>query len=470
MKKSLLLTLALFVVTFAQAEVTMPALFSDNMILQQQTSAAVWGESSKKRGDVSVTTSWNNKTVKTKSDSQGHWRVRVETPSYGGPYTITINDGDEHTIQNVLIGEVWIASGQSNMARTLSGTKSQHIENSTRDIALSRDPQLRIMSIRRSVAEEPQTTVVSKGWSEATSGVVSGTSATAYHFARMLRECLDVPVGIITAAIGGTSINCWIDSDVAVKYGDIAEGDSIYPYPSPRHSTVLYNGMIHPIAGFTAKGFIWYQGESDIVHYQSYAQKMSDMVALWRKVWGSEDMAFYYAQIAPYEYEQHIKPGWFSMYVREAQLEALKLIPNSGMACLSDVGDKNTIHPSCKSIPGERLAYQALEKSYGFEGLESDSPTVKTVEVEGGVMTLTFDNARFGVTTLERGELRDFELAGEDGFFVEATAIIENGVVKVYAEKIPEPKYVRYGFKNWFEGSLFNIEGIPASSFRTDRF
>ncbi len=472
MKKLLPLILSLFLGSYAHAEITLSDLFSDNMILQQLTEAQIWGSTTIKNGEVSVTGSWNGKTVTTKANSSGEWRLKIETPAYGGPYTIKVNDGSQEIeINNVLIGEVWIASGQSNMARTLSGTTSQHIENSTRDIALSKDPQLRIMSIRRNAKLEPQTEVMTKnGWQEASSGVVSGMSATAYHFARMMRECLDVPVGVIVAAIGGTSINCWLDGESVAKYEDVIAHNEFYPFPDSRHSTVLYNGMIHPIAGYSAKGFIWYQGESDITNYASYPNKMVDLVSLWRKKWDNEDMAFYYAQIAPYEYGQYIAPGWESMYVREAQLKALDLIPNSGMAILSDAGDQVSIHPARKDIPGERLAFQALEKSYNFEGLESDGPTLKEVEINGKEMTLTFDNARFGVTTMERGDLRDFEIAGEDGHFVEATAVIERGKVILSTATVKEPKYIRYGFKNWFVGSLFNIEGIPASSFRTDNF
>ncbi len=461
------------VVTSASAKVTMSPLFSDNMILQQLTNAPIWGVSTIKGGEVRVTMSWSGESVTTKTNRQGEWRVEVATPSASATeQTITVSDGDEeHIINNVLIGEVWVASGQSNMFRMLSGTRSKHVDNSTRYLALSRDPQLRIMSVGRAVSDKPTKELKSKGWHEASSGVVAGTSATAYHFARMMREALDVPIGIITSAVGGTSINCWVDSSIAEKYAeDTKELNEVYPYPSHRHSTVLYNAMIYPIVGYAAKGFIWYQGESDITRPDTYAQKMADMVAMWRKEWGRQDMAFYYAQIAPYEYEEYIRVGWHSMYIREAQLKALDLIPNSGMAVLSDAGERDDIHPSRKDIPGERLAYQALEKSYGFEALESDGPTLAKVEVEGSTMRLTFDNARFGVTTLDKGELRDFEIAGEDGKFVSAKATIERGEVLLSAKTVKEPKYVRYGFKNWFMGSLYNIEGIPASSFRTDEF
>ncbi len=470
MKKQFLLTLALLFAISARAEITLVPLFSDNMMLQQQSQAPIWGVTTIKNGEVRVTTSWDNQTFSTKADSKGNWRVSVETPVYGGPYTITIEDGDQQrVISNVIIGEVWIAAGQSNMFRKVSGQRSQHVIDSNMDLARSRDPQMRIMTIGRIISDEPLTTLRSGGWSEATSGVVSSTSATAYYFARTMRECLDVPVGIIVAAVGGTSINCWMDSQTASKFEDIAWNDAENTIDY-RHSCRLYNGMINPIAGYAAKGFIWYQGESDIVYYQSYAQKMADMVAQWRQKWDNEDMPFYYAQIAPYEYELYIRAGWHSMYTREAQLEAAELIPNSGMAPLSDVGEADDIHPSNKRVPGERLALQALEKSYGFEGVEADGPTLESVEVNGNEMTLTFANARFGVSTLDQGELRDFEIAGQDGHFVEATAKIVAGNVVVSAPSVKEPKDVRYGFKNWFVGTLYNIEGIPASSFRTDKY
>ncbi len=471
MKRITLLTLSLLLVTTLRAEVTLSQLFSDNMILQQLTDAKIWGSTTRKGATITIIPSWSGATpIVTEADADGEWRTTIPTPAYGGPYSITISDGEEHTINNVLIGEVWIASGQSNMARTLSGTRDQYIENSIIDIAKSRDSQLRIMSVGTMVAQEPQSVLRSQGWREASSGVASGTSATAYYFARMLRECLDIPVGIITAAVGGTSINCWLSEEVTDKYDDVAPGDAIYPYPSNRHSNVLYNAMIHPIAGYTAKGFIWYQGESDITNYKSYPHKMVDLVELWRTMWGDDSMAFYYAQIAPYEYSKMIAPGWDGRYIREAQLKAVDMIPNSGMAVLSDVGDDKNIHPADKQTPGERLALQALAKSYDFEAIEPDGPTLKEVVVEGNEMTLTFNNSRFSVITRNHGPLRDFEVAGEDGNFVEAEARIEAGAVVLSAKTVKEPKYVRYGFKDWFVGTLFNVEGMPASSFRTDDF
>ncbi|MFI3283044.1 MAG: sialate O-acetylesterase [Rikenellaceae bacterium] len=471
MQKLLTFAFAILTILTAQGKVRLSPLFSDNMILQQLTEAQIWGETTIKNGDITITPSWSSTAITTKANGRGEWKTTISTPSYGGPYTISISDGEaDVTIENVLIGEVWIASGQSNMARTLAGMKDQYIENSVIDIAKSRDSKLRIMSIRRGGATDPQTKVLSQGWQEASSSVVRGTSATAYYFARMLRECLDIPVGIIVSAVGGTSINCWISNEIAAKYEDVVNHDEHYPHPDTRHSSVLYNAMIHPIAGYSSKGFIWYQGESDIVNYSSYSQKMVDLVDLWRKKWGDDSMAFYYAQIAPFDYEKEIAPGWKSHYIREAQLKAVDMIPNSGMAVLSDAGDKNNIHPSCKTIPGERLALQALEKSYFFEGVESDGPTIKSVEIIGSEMVITFDNTKIGVITHNNEEVKDFEIAGDNGEFVKADARIEKGVVIVSAKSVKEPKYIRYGFKNWFKGTLYNVEGIPASSFRTDEF
>lgn len=466
MKKYLILVLAIIVATYAEAKVTLPALFSNNMILQQQCNAPIWGQSTAK--SVTVTTSWNSKSVKSSVDASGNWRATIATPSYGGPYTITINDGSKTVIENVMIGEVWIASGQSNMEMPMAGFVSQPVEGANRDIATSKDSYMRVMTIEKVAESEPSNKVNSSGWQEATSESISTTSATAYYFARMLRAALDIPVGILVTSWGGTPINSWMSVENASKYEDCAKRDRNMAATQPSRSGVLFNGMINPIVGYAAKGFLWYQGESDRGSYKLYENKMVDLVSEWRTLWGDEQMAFYYAQIAPFEYDYRNSNTYcVSMYIREAQLKASTMIAGSGMAVLSDAGDKNCIHPTKKSIAGERLAYQALKKSYGLNGIEADGPIFNSMEIEGGEVTITFDNAANGLSATN-GKLQDFEIASENGLFVEADAYIKGGKVVVSSPKVKNPAHVRYGFKDWFIGSLYNTQGIPASSFRTD--
>ncbi len=465
MKKIITLALSLAICSTVDAEVKLEPIFSDNMILQQNTEAAIWGTSSSKKTTLSVTGSWNNKAVKATIDASGGWRVALPTPSYGGPYTIKINDGDTKIIENVLIGEVWIASGQSNMEMEMAGFNCQPVENSNRDIALSLDPMLRVLDVERAVSDVAQTTVDSKGWSESNSDVVAPLSATAYYFARTLREALDIPVGILVSTWGGTSINSWVTPEYANSYKDVIEREKKSSPRSQHYPGGLHNGMINPIAGYTARGFLWYQGESDRFRYDTYAQKLSDLVSTWREMWGNEDMPFYFAQIAPFEYSVNGAEDTLSPYMREAMEAAVDVVPNSAMITLSDAGLKGCIHPSNKVVAGERFAYLALNRDYNQKYVIADYPKYKSFAVDGDKLTITFDSAKTGLTSFGE-ELQDFEIAGEDGVFYAATARIRGNTVILQSKSVPSPTQAQYGFKNWFKGSLFNIAGLPASSFR----
>ncbi|MFR9603063.1 MAG: sialate O-acetylesterase [Rikenellaceae bacterium] len=466
MKKLLISLLSIFALSRADAKITLTPLFSDNMILQQETQAPIWGSSDKSKATISITTSWDNKTTKTKANDNGDWRLEVETPTYGGPYTITISDGEEVTLSNVLIGEVWIASGQSNMEMMMTGFNSQPVEGANHDIATSRDPQLRVMDVEHAVSDTPLSTITSLGWSEANSEVVAPMSATAYYFGRTLRTSLDIPIGILVSSWGGTSINSWTCPEDANSYIDVQQREKKSSPRSQHYPGGLYNGMINPIIGFAARGFIWYQGESDRMRPDTYCQKLSDLASKWREEWGNEEMPFYYAQIAPFEYTRYAQTDTISMYMREEMSKAVDIIPNSGMVCLSDAGLQDCIHPSNKRVVGERFAYQALVKTYGLKGIVADGPRFKSAEIKDNTIVITFDNAEIGLSTFGE-EIRDFEISGEDGIFVEASARIRSNTVILSSKAVPEPTKARYGFKNWFKGNLYNLGGIPASSFKT---
>ncbi|MFR9529032.1 MAG: sialate O-acetylesterase [Rikenellaceae bacterium] len=468
MKSKILLAISLMMASVAQAEVKLEPIFSNNMILQQNSTVAIWGTSTSKKSTLSVTGSWNNRAVKAEIASDGTWRVALPTPSYGGPYTVTINDGDEKIIENVLIGEVWIASGQSNMEMEMAGFNSQPIENSNRDIARSLDPMLRVMDVERTVSDVALTSVNSEGWSEACSDVVAPLSATAYYFARSLREALDIPVGILVSSWGGTSINSWVTPEFANSYQDVIDREKKSSPRSQHYPGGLHNGMINPIAGYTARGFIWYQGESDRFRYDTYGQKLLDMVSTWRQMWADEDMPFYFAQIAPFEYTVNGAEDTLSPYMREAMEAAVDVVPNSAMVCLSDAGLEGCIHPSNKSIVGERFAYLALNRDYGQKSIIADYPKYQSFEVDGDKLIVTFGNAPTGLTSYSQ-EITDFEIAGEDGIFVEAKAKIRGNTIILTAEGVAAPVKAQYGFKNWFKGNLYNVAGLPASSFRTEK-
>ncbi len=468
MKKSILLALSLLIASVASAEVKLEPIFSNNMILQQNSAAAIWGSSTSKKSTLTVTGSWNNQAVSAKIEKDGTWRVELPTPSYGGPYTVTINDGDVKVIENVLIGEVWIASGQSNMEMEMAGFNSQPVENSNRDIARSLDPMLRVLDVERTVSDVAQTAVNSEGWSEACSDVVAPLSATAYYFARTLRESLDIPIGILVSTWGGTSINSWVTPEFANSYQDVIDREKKSSPRSQHYPGGLHNGMINPIAGYTAKGFIWYQGESDRFRYETYAQKMLDMVSTWRTMWGNEEMPFYFAQIAPFDYSRNGAEDILSPYMREAMEAAVDVIPNSAMVCLSDAGLEYCIHPSNKLAAGERFAYLALNKAYGQKKIIADYPKYSSIEIKDNQLIVSFDNAETGLTSYGE-EIRDFEIAGEDGEFFEAKAKIRGNTVILTSDKVAAPTQVQYAFKNWFKGNLYNVGGLPASSFRSNK-
>ena len=462
-KTFILLFVILFVLsTGSKAEVKLPAIFGDNMVLQQQTNAAIWGTASKNK-TVKVLTSWNKKSYSTKADSDGNWELKVATPEAGGPYTISISDGKSIKLNNVLIGEVWVCSGQSNMQMIMNGYYNQPVFGSNEAIATSTNKNIRLITIERDKSLEAKEDF-SGEWLECTPGNVGNFSATAYFFGRMINDALDVPVGLICSAWGGTRIEPWI-SEAGLKEFDWVKlpdknqtGDFSQQTP-----TVLFNAMISPMVGYAIRGGLWYQGESNRNEPEEYEKLMPGLINNWRNEWGIGDFSFYYCQIAPYDYGG----GMNSAFLREAQFKASTALPNIGMACLMDVGEKNNIHPGDKRAAGERLAYLALARTYNMSGFEYSGPVLKDMTVEGSVVKLTFDHANHGLNTFGK-ELVNFKVAGKNKRFYPAEAFITRNGITLFSPSVAEPVAVRYAFEDFVVGELFNVEGLPASSFRTD--
>ena len=464
MKINLSLFLVLFIIfSSVKAEITLPAVFGDNMVLQQKTDAAIWGKATSNK-TVKVTTSWNKKNYTTKADSDGKWKVKVSTPDAGGPYSVTISDGKPVTLNNVLIGEVWVCSGQSNMQMIMNGYHNQPILGSNRAIATSTNNNIRLMTIEREKSLFAEDEFKGK-WLECTPGNVGNFSATAYFFGKMLNETLEVPVGLICSAWGGTRIEPWISENGFKNFDWVELPDkNMQGEFSQQTPTVLYNAMIAPMVGYGIRGAIWYQGESNRNEPIEYEKLMSGLIDNWRSEWGIGDFSFFYCQIAPYEYGAGVN----SAFLREAQLNASTATSNTGMACLMDVGEANNIHPANKEAAGERLAYLALAKTYGMQELEYSGPVLKEMTVEGSVVKLTFDHAKYGLTSFGK-ELKNFTVAGENRKqFFPATAFITRDGVTLFSPSVEKPVAVRYAFENYVVGELFNNEGLPASSFRTD--
>ena len=467
MKKIFLLLATIMVVMGINAKVTLPKIFSDGMVMQRETNANLWGEA-KASSNVKITTSWDNKSYVVRSDSNGKWKTSVKTPKAGGPFSITFSDGEKLTINNILIGEVWICSGQSNMEMPMKGYKNQPVDNAVEDILHSKDSNLRLFTVKRNSKFKPVDDVTGN-WNEANPASVRNFSATAYYFGRELRRSLDLPVGLIVAAWGGSACEAWMTADWLKAFPDAKIPASEEDIKSKnRTPTVLYNGMLHPLIGFSMRGVIWYQGEDNVTRYSTYADMLTTMIGGWRSVWKQGDFPFYFCQIAPYDYKL-INYTVNSAFLREQQSKAELMNQNCGMAVLMDVGMDFGIHPRKKYQAGMRLALLALDKTYGVEGLTSESAYYDKMEIKGDTAVISFKRADMWIYGAKGYKSDLFEIAGEDRIFHPAKAWIERSKVYVKCDSVKTPVAVRYAFKDWADGDLF-CDGLPISSFRTDNW
>lgn len=456
------LAMLILVPAFLHAEVKLPAIFGNHMVLQQQTEAALWGTATPGK-TVKVSTSWNRGSYTSRVDAEGNWKVKVKTPDAGGPYEITISDGKALKLENVLIGEVWICSGQSNMAMPMNGYKNQPILNSNEDIATSENPSMRLFKVTQKLSAQPLPDFTGE-WMECTPENVANFSATAWYFGRMIQKATGVPVGLICSSWGGTRIEPWMSAQGIRKFDFLSLPDA--KTTSNQAPTVLFNAMINPMVGYAIRGGIWYQGEANRNEPDKYEKLLPALVENWRAEWGIGDFPFYYVQIAPYDYGTS---GLSSAYLREAQLKASTAIPHIGMACVMDAGEKDCIHPANKKVAGERLAYQALANTYGKKGIAFSGPVLKEMTVEGSVVKLTFDHIGNGLTTFGK-ELVNFKVAGENKRFYKAFASITATGITLFSPSVTKPVAVRYAFDDFVVGELYNTDGLPASSFRTDNW
>lgn len=457
--KSLMFVLLL--VNTAYADVVLPDIFGDNMVLQQKTLAAIWGKA-KANTQLVLTTSWDDKSYATKTKPNGEWKIVVNTPSAGGPFDISISDGEKIALSNVMIGEVWVCSGQSNMEMPLRGNSSP-ILNASEIILNADNEKLRLFTVGRASAAEPLTQLSGK-WNESTSATARDFSALAFQYGQILQKKLKVPVGIILSTVGGTTVEAWMSKRSLNDFSEVKVLPTFEGVKDPhKYPTSLFNGMIAPIIGYTIKGFLWFQGESNRHNPERYEHYLPAMVADWRKSWGLGDLPFYYVQIAPYEAKDKTRSG---PRLREAQLNSSKTIPNSGMISALDVGMENDIHAMDKTTLALRASYWALGKTYGIKGIAYKSPELNNLIVDGDKAILTFDNAPY--LTSYRKPLTLFEIAGEDQRFYPAAAKISKNKITLQSDKVASPVAVRYAYKEWVVGELYNNDGLPASSFRTD--
>lgn len=446
--------------SFSYADINLSPLFGNNMVLQQQSDVNIWGKADR-RAKVSLTTSWNKAKYHIRTGEDGAWRIKMKTPVAGGPYTITISDGKEMKLENVMIGEVWICSGQSNMEMKLRGNSSP-ILNADQIILNADNPLIRLYTVQRATSLVPLYDTEGK-WEVSTSATAREFSALAFQFGQILQKKLQVPVGLIVSSVGGTRIQTWMNAKSLAPFPEVKIPLSLTGAESPhKEPTALFNGMISPLVGYTIRGFLWYQGESNRDEPKLYSKLFPVMVKDWRNLWGQGDLPFYYVQIAPLAMNDKERSG---TKIREVQLNAMNVIPNSGMASAIDAGMEADIHPMDKTVLAERLSFWALAKAYGIKGIAFKGPAYQSLQINGDRAILKFDNPHL---TSYKKPLTTFQIAGRDRVFHPAEAEIKGGEITVKSDKVAKPIAVRYAFKEWVVGELYDNNGLPASSFRTD--
>ena len=479
--RSLILILCLgWLPAAARADVHPHALCSEGMVLQQKEPAKIWGTADK--GEA-VAITFRGMTARSQADADGNWSVTLPAGAAGGPFAMAIKGNNTVTYKDVLVGEVWICSGQSNMEWSVGGCDKTDKAYAS---SAPHNPMLRTFNVKKSPQAAPQTETAGK-WIDAEPKTVNGFTAVGYFFGRTLQEHRKVPVGLIHTSWGGTRIEAWMDG-AALEAAGVKEGAA--KGVNANTASALYNGMIHPLLNYRVKGAIWYQGESNTGQAFKYRTLFPTMIESWRADWKNPDLAFYFVQLAPHTPISKA-PGdsnWAEL--REAQAMALKL-NNTGQAVITDFGNEYDIHPTPKRPVGDRLALAARAHTYG-EKIVASGPAFKSVRFDGNKAILTFDQVGGGLISKElvptnqrpgkpgaawrvkEGStgtpLVGLAVAGTDKIFHPAQAEIVGDTVVLTSPQVDAPIAVRYGWANHPLCNLFNREGLPASPFRTDTF
>ncbi|HLK28158.1 MAG TPA: sialate O-acetylesterase [Puia sp.] len=460
MKKFALSTACLLIVIISFADIRLPSVLSSNMVLQQKSTVKLWGWCHPGE-KVFVTTSWNHKIDSAEGTANADWQINVQTPEAGGPYTILLKGYNQIILDNVLIGEVWVCSGQSNMEFSFqNGIKE--IKN---EFPICNNPNIRFCQITKTTSLYPQDDCPAK-WATCDSNALKTFSAVAYFFGKKLNKELNIPIGLISSNWGGTPAETWtpaeiVNNDTALKNAAIKQWVSPYWPIKPGYA---YNAMIAPIIRYPIAGAIWYQGESNTGTANTYSKLFTSMIDSWRKQW-NKDFPFYYVQIAPYHYGNNN----IGALLREAQTQSMQH-PNVGMAVITDLVDNiNDIHPQDKHDVGARLANWALAETYHQSGIIYKSPLYKEMNVQKGKAIISFENVKS--TLLVKGNaITELYVAGADKIFYPAEAKIDQDKLIIWSKSVADPVAVRYGFGNTSIGNLFCKEGLPVTPFRTDKW
>jgi sialate O-acetylesterase len=505
---ALVLFFALLLPQATLAEVRLPKVFGSHMVLQQEKPLTIWGWA---QPNETVTAQLSSERVRVQANERGEWKAVLPAMKAGGPYTLSVSGSNTVQYEDVLFGEVWLCSGQSNMEMGIG-----MVRNSKEEIAAANYPGIRLLKVLRKWTPEPQsdieatwkvcspTTIAEAGW--------GGFSAAGYFFGRELHQKLGVAVGVIDATWGGTRIDSWTPPEgfasvpaLKQEFGKVQLADprtmlhqqrleqtlketerwlaaarqaltqralvptmptfpgDLLPPHDVQNPTALYNGMIHPVQPYPLRGAIWYQGESNLGEGMLYAEKMKALIGGWRQLWNEGEFPFYFAQIAPFNYggnPERLPELW------EAQAAA-QSFPNVGMAVINDIGDLKDIHPTNKQEVGRRLALWALARTYGHQEIVYSGPTYKSMRIEGKNLRVTFEHVGGGLKSRDGKPLTWFELIDADeGGFVKADATISGPTVVLSAPEVKHPVAMRFAWNMLAEPSLMNAEGLPAGAFR----
>lgn len=466
--KKLLLT-GLIVTNFlfvfkAVAQIRLPSIISDNMVLQQNSEATLWGWSGASERFI-IISSWKEEADTVQASNIGKWKAKIKTPSAGGPYTITLKGMSRFRpspsieLKNIMIGEVWLLSGQSNMAMSNNNQIREILPNAAND-------NMRFFHVDERAAEYPQDYATGE-WVTCNEETLRRFSAAGYFFGKKVQEEMgDIPIGLIQSTWSGTPIELWepasvIESDPIMKK---AASEIVVKTHRPHQPGYLYNAMIYPISNYTIKGALWYQGESNTPRAYAYEKMLNGMIGSWREAF-QNDFPFYYVQIAPWKYETSLYEG---ALLQEAQAKSMAY-PKTGMVVITDlVDDVTNLHPQNKKDVGERLALLALAETYGKKIPVYKSPVLKTMEIVKGKANLYFSDAPNGFFTKDGGKPTEFMISGSDQKFVPADVKLEKDKIVVSSKEVKEPVAVRFSFRNEGISNVLSKEGFPIVPFRTD--
>lgn len=467
----------------------MPAIFSDGAVLQRDQEVAVWGWAD---AGKAVKVSFGSQKKQITASADGKWMVKLDAmPASTEARALKVLEagGKEVVVNNILVGEVWLASGQSNMEWDVNASQAEDKASATGKPL----PQIRMIKVPKQVMHERQDDFVG-AWAEATPEQVLQFSAVGYFFARQLHEQLNVPVGIINSSWGGTFIEPWLAEEGFTKVPELADmaksrasqlpGSPAYEAAKKavadaatepekkqamnamlplQRQTGMYQAMIHPVRHYGIKGFIWYQGESNMGDGMLYYHKMKVLIDGWRQQFGMPNAPFLYVQLAPFTYKDTALPEIWT-----AQQKALE-IPNTGMAVINDIGNPKNIHPGNKSEVGRRLSLWALDRTYGVKQKVVSGPLYSKSKVDGDKIHVLFEYSGSGLASRDGKDLTYFEIAGVDGVFHPATAVInpKGDSITLTSAEVPAPKQVRFAWNQIAEPNLMNKEGLPASAFHS---